>query len=254
MCRRPAKFFLLPLAALLLGACGLLEAEPFIEPVREADINRILNNRATINLRHYSRSPAFTHFVIFYRIYVSNVDIPTTTTATFPTISSALAADFNAIAPFIDSDTMFGTNMHHLFSGRNFRYLTVRPSPSSASVNDVLLPEIGTGNIVEFDFTHSQGIPVIRVDTAEHYLWRATGHAGISFSPQPDRYFRNSDGLRARGNINLQFNADVADTPAAVAEITYVAMFIVAVGMDPNTFANIYSTPSLIHVFQLPPL
>lgn len=253
MLKGPAKFFLLPLAALFLGSCGLLEAEPYIEPVREADINRFLNDRATVNLGLYTLPPAFTHFAIFYRIYVSSEDIPATTTGTFSTISPALAADFNAISPFMDIDTMFGTNMHNVFSGRNFRYLTL----AGADINAVLRDAIG--NIVEFDFTHSQGIPVMRIGTSEHRLWRATGHhsPGLSFSPQPDRYFRNSAALRNRYNINLQFNADVADTPAAVADVdrrhTYVAMFIVAVGMDPATFANVYSTPSLIHVFQLPP-
>jgi len=238
-----------------LGSCGLMVPEPFNEPVR--DIDRELNNWATIDFSAYNAVSAFTHFVIFYRIYVSAADIPATTTGTFPTISPALAADFNAISPFIDSDTMFGVNMHSVFSGRNFRYLALA---GGQDISTVLTGAMTMGSIVEFDFSHSQSVPVMRVGAAGPplYLWRATGHhsPGLSFSPQPDRYFRNSDALRDRHNINLQFNADVADTPAAVLETarryTYAALFIVAVGMNPNTFANVYSTPSLIHVFQLP--
>ena len=86
-----------------------------------------------------------------------------------------------------------------------------------------------------------------------YILWRSDG--GGLFNPMPDRYFINSNELSSPDNINDQINADVAnkaDIPEGGMRYTYAAMFIVAVGFNPSTYSNIYSTPSLIHVFLLP--
>ena len=238
-------------AALFFGACGVLEGEPFIEPVREADITRQLNDRAVINLARYpSGQNAFSHFAILYRIYVSDIHMPATTADTFSRINPTLQADFSVLSRYIDSETLVGVNMHNVFSARNFRYLALE----GANINYVLRTAIGY--TINFDFSQSQGVPVLRIGAQEHVLVRATGHPGAgSFSPHPDRRFVNSIQLRNSDYINPNFSADVVDrTGVADRRFTYVAMFIVAVGMDPNTFTNVYSTPSLIHVFQLPGL
>jgi hypothetical protein len=86
-----------------------------------------------------------------------------------------------------------------------------------------------------------------------YVLWRSDG--GGLFSPRPDRYFVNSRELWAPENISNQINADVvnkANLPDGDRRYTYAAMFIVAVGVNPASYSNIYSTPSLIHVFRLP--
>ena len=238
----------LTLAALFLGSCGILVGEPFIEPVREADIIRQLNDRAVVNLGRYPTGQHdFSHFAIFYRIYISDIYITATTTDTFSTINPALQADFNALSRYIDSDTLFGTNMHNVFSGRSFRYLALE----GANINNVMRAAVG--ETVVFDLSQSQQVPVMRIGPNEHVLLRATSHPGVGgFSPRPEhRRFINSLELRLPGYINLEFNADVVDR-AGDRIFTYAAMFIVAVGMNPNTFTNVYSTPSLIHVFRLP--
>ena len=87
-------------------------------------------------------------------------------------------------------------------------------------------------------------------------LWRSNNYG--AFSPQPDqpgRYFVNYDEVWEKQYLNAQFNADVVDFPNITdgdTHFTYAAMYVVAVGINPNTYSYIYSTPSLIHVFALP--
>ncbi|MCL2232441.1 MAG: hypothetical protein FWB99_05115 [Treponema sp.] len=256
--RKGTIFILLLFAALLLSSCGLMEGEPFIEPVPQADIERFSNNRAIVNLRHYpalSAQPAFSHFAIFYRIYVSNIPEFSPSPATFNAINPTLHSNYNTIRPFIDSDSLFGANMHDQFRRLGFWYLALE---GNANINAILNNAIG--NIVEFNFPSGEN-PFIRIgpgniyDTAGnitnvHTLWRSND--GGRFTPVPEnRFFRNTDDLRNPEHIIPQRNADVANI-AGERQYTYAAMFIVAVGMNSSTFATVHSTPSLIHVFQLP--
>ncbi|MCL2206028.1 MAG: hypothetical protein FWB82_05855 [Treponema sp.] len=267
---RLRSLFLLPVAALLLTACGLLEGEPFIEAIHSDRIERSFNDRATLDVTGYTPHPtAFSHFAIFYRIYISDTPVPSTTTDTFPQINPTLNADFNAIATYIDSETFVGVNMHTLFTGRGFRYLALArldpamPPPHLVPVdtNSVLASMVS--EVVEFSFEGGwQTHPVMRFvnrpigdPDREFVLWRATSHDGIAFDPQPNRLFFNTAELRNAAYINPNMNADVADRtgiPAASRLHTFAALFIVGVGMDHATFSTVYSTPSLIHVFLLP--
>jgi len=265
----PFVFFLLVFSSLFFGACGLLVGEPFIDAVHEADITRHLNDRATIDLRGYpspGSADPFSHFAIFYRIYISDVYIGATTTDTFVTINPVLNQNFTTVSRYIDSDTLFGINMHNVFSNIHFRYLALE----DADINAVLRSAIG--NVVNFDFSQSREIPVMiigpeniddgagnLIPNPDYFvLLRANSHSAPvgPFSPRPDhRRFINSDELRDPEYINLTFNADVTDRAGLSDDerrYTYAALFIVGVGMDPTTFGNIYSTPSLIHVFRLP--
>ena len=189
----------LPVLALLFTACGLLEGEPFIFPITEDRITRFMNDRAVINLLHHENAdqPAFSHFAIFYRIYISDTYVAATTTDTFAHINTTLNADFNHVAPFIDSDTLIGTNMHILFTGRNFRYLELEqryPVAQQVETNQILREMLGHQE-VEFSFEHSP--PTLSFDGRTFTLLRATGHPGLpSFQPHPDRRFVNTIDLR----------------------------------------------------------
>ena len=282
--RKLLTFFLFPFAALSMGACGLLVGEPFIYPVHEANITRYLNDRATVGLRtnEFIRADDFSNFVIFYRIYISDLYIPSTTTDTFSTINPVLLQNFNTVSRYIDSDTLFGVNMHNVFSNIHFRYLSLgrlRIVDDEEVVDEVDINQLNSaiGNVINFDFSQSRGIPAIIIGDPDQeaftddgagnliipnpnyfVLLRANSHTAPvgPFTPQPEhRLFINSEELRDPEFINLNFNADVTDRAGIIDEerrYTYAALFIVAVGMDINTFANVYSTPSLIHVFRLP--
>ena len=254
---RIKKIFLLPLAALLLGACGLLEGMPFIDPVQQSDIEPSMDDRATVDLRDYSPHPtAFSHFVIYYRIYISDYVEMAPGPINFGRINPTLLSNYNTVLPHIDSDTLFGVNMHNLFSGMNFRYLSLEGNVIDQVLGSAFFNRPREERILEFDFGTAQ-IPVMRIGSDEFILLRAAGHQGISFSPRPEhRRFLNTEELRNSEYIDPNFNADVASAGTAtdpmLRDFTYVAMFIVAVGIDSSTFSTIYSTPSLIHVFRLP--
>jgi len=252
------------LAAFLLGACGLLVGEPFIPPIPQWAIHQDASHTARIDISFYELNPAFTNFVIFYRIYVSGVDILSTTmtdTVVFNQINPALHSDFFFINPRIDNEDLIGENMHNVFTARHFRYLALEGADITQILGrDFFYYRPALDRILEFDFA-AGGIPVMRVgaggNLAVFNLLRANSHQGIgSFNPlPPDRLFFNSLELRDRENINPQINADVADRTGILdidRRYTYAAMFIVAVGRSDITFANVYSTPAMIHVFRLP--
>ena len=256
--RKGTIFFLLLFAALFLSSCGLMVGEPFIEPVPQANIERTLNNFAVVDLRNYSPHQDFSHFAIFYRIYISSLYEATPGPVNFHTINPTLHSNYTTIRPFIDSDTLFGANMHDQFRRIGFWYLTLE---NDANINAVLNSAIG--NVLEFHFPSGEN-PFLRIGSENIYdpanpeiitnvyrLWRSND--GGRFTPVPDdRFFRNTLDLRNQVYITPLRNADVADIATGERHFTYAAMFLVAIGMNWNTFATVYSTPSLIHVFQLP--
>jgi hypothetical protein len=141
--------------------------------------------------------------------------------------------------------------MDRVFQNRRYRYLVLEDINPIEKINTVL-SESSFGQSIVFDFSSSKR-PTMAVGNNTYVLWRSDG-SGL-FNPRPDRYFVNSNELSSPDNINDQINADVvnkANIPDGGMRYTYVAMFIVAVGFNPSTYSNIYSTPSLIHVFLLP--
>lgn len=253
VCKLPLKTFFLCVAALVFGTCGL-EDYPYIYPVPQGNIDQELNNSAEVHIPTSNSGTAFSHFVIFYRIYVSNINLSSTKigdAAIYPDINPVLATDYNSINLYIDSDTLVNTNMDSLFQGKGFKYLYLE----NADIENVLSSSV-LGNTLKFYFPSqvSNGLPTMTIGSSVYYLMRSTGNG--SYNPKPDnyRYFVNNDELWDPDYITPQFNADVVDKSGISGgeHYTYAAMFIVAVGIDNSTYSYIYSTPSLIHVFLLP--
>ena len=219
-----------------------------------------MNNRAVIRVPSNNSGSSFTHFVIFYRIYVSDDLQPSTTPENnvYSVINSALSSDVNSINPYIDSDTLINTNMDALFQGKAFKYLSFQ----NTSIDDVLSENSPSvlGSTLEFDFSSYKEPTMVKKNSADtiiqgpFVLWRSNGYG--QFTPKPDRLFVNSDDLWNSENINAYTNADVANKSSFSRDdrYTYAAMYIVAVGIDENSYSEIYSTPTLIHVFLLPNL
>jgi len=231
--------------SLFLGACGI-EDFPVIPPFPASNITRQFNDRATVSIPNDYTGTAFSNFAVYYRIYVS--DIPQSSTSSesvFPTINPALNSDYNAFRGYIGSTTTVNVDMDRVFQGRNYKLLTLEPNDNILSS-----PSIFGTNII-FDFSSSRA-PTMTAGSNTYTLWRSDG--GGLFSPQPDRLFRNREELYRIENISSTINADVqAKTGVTDGRLyTYAAMFIVAVGVNPSSYSNIYSTPALIHVFQLP--
>jgi len=178
---------------------------------------------------------------------LSNIPQAATTENSYPSISATLSSDYNAFRGYIDSTSFVNVNMDSLFQGRGYKYLNLRDNNISGVLSSSVL-----GSSLVFDFSSSRA-PTMTVGSTAYTLWRSDGN-GL-FNPQPDRLFMNKEALWKAENINSNTNADVVNMSGITAEdrhYTYAAMFIVAVGINASTYSNIYSTPSLIHVFQLP--
>jgi len=240
------------LSLLVFISCGL-EDYPYIDNIPQSNITQEMNYRAIVRIPSTNTS-AFSRFIIFYRIYVSNRSEQSPTPGIFSTMNSVLAQDYNSIAPYIDSDTLVNTNMDTLFSGRQYKYLFLE----NHNIDDVLSDESSypsiRGATLIFDFSSSKN-PTMTIGSSVYTLMRSNGNGAFNPLP-PDRYFVNREDLWKSENINANTNADVVNMSGITESdlhFTYVAMFIAAAGINPNTWSYIYSTPSLIHVFELPP-
>jgi hypothetical protein len=240
-------YFLFTICYLLFCSCGI-EDYPFINPIHDGNIIREFTSRAVIRIQSDSPGTTFTNFAVFYKIYVSDILLPSTTsTSSYASINSALVSDYNTFSGYINSTTQVNVDMNKLFSDRGYKYLGLE----NGNISNVLSPS-SLGQSLTFDFSSSK-MPTLTLGNSTHVLWRSDG--GGLFSPRPDRYFRNNGELWNPANITNQINADVvnkADLADGDMRYTYAAMFIVAVGINPASYSNIYRTPSLIHVFLLP--
>jgi len=236
----------------LLWSCGI-EDIPYIDPIPQGNITQAMNNRAVVRIPGNSPGTTFTNFAVFYRIYVSDTpQASTISTSIYSTINSTLASDYNSFRAYIDSTTQVNVDMDRIFQNRGYRYLVLEDTNTNNISISTVLSESSLGQSLEFDFSSFKR-PTITLGSNTYVLWRSDG--GGLFNPRPDRYFVNSEELWNPENINSQINADVvnnANLSASGRRYTYAAMFIVAVGINPSSYSNVYSTPSLIHVFLLP--
>jgi len=234
---------------LLFVSCGI-EDYPYLNPIPQGNIIQVLNNRAVVQIPRDSPGTTFTNFSIFYRIYVSDIPLLSITKDSFSAINPVLASDYNSFSSYIDSTTLVNFDMNKLFMDKGYKYLVLE-DPNTNTISAVL-SDSSLGQSLEFDFSSSKR-PTMKLGNNTYTLWRSDG--GGLFSPRPDRYFVNRGELWNPANITSQINADVvnkANLPDSDMRYTYAAMFIVAVGINPSSYSNIYSTPSLIHVFQIP--
>jgi len=245
MVKKGCQIFLIFIAAFFICSCGI-EDVPYLYPIPDGDIRPDLVFGATV-LIPSSNDPTFTHWAIFYKIYVSDI-LTNTPLAMMATLNPTLGSDWNAIVPHIDSDTAVPIRMDDFFRGRRFFPLELQYPDR---INTVLSSSV-FGDRLRFEFP-SMGMPTMTVmSTGTTYtLWRSIGPP--TNEARPDRYFRNRPELS--GIIETGINVDVAPntTLAPGARIvTYVAMFIVAMGRDHATQTVVNSTPSLINIFRLP--
>ena len=229
----------------LVSSCGL-EEFPLVYPIPQSNIQSVMNNRAVVYVPSDNAGTTFSHFAVFYRIYISNSLQAETSSASFPTINSVLVTDHNAIRPHIDSTTSLNVNFDAFFTGRGFHHLSI----AGHNINLVLSSSV-FGSTLEFNFP-SFTEPTMSIGQTVYTLSRSERLS----DPQPSsRLFINNDELRNPANIDPVINGDVVDMPNIAAgerRYTYAAFYIVAVGINQATYSFIYSTPSLIHVFQLP--
>jgi hypothetical protein len=235
--------------SLFLYSCGL-EDIPYLAYISEASMtdNTLSRIRLPSNTDD-GYAGYFTHFVIFYRIYISNVPLSGTinTSDLRRQVNSYLESDYSGLFYLTDksSTSVNPSNLETTFYNRKYYMLTLE----GADINDVL--DSGSlGGILEISFPNPTGVkPVLILNGNSYILRRAVSGPSINFTPAPDRYFLNSSVLYDNDNVINEKNADVATNTQSTSIYTYTSMYIAAVGKD--YLSTIYSQPTHIGIFRL---
>jgi len=225
------RFVFIAAVVFLGGACGI-EEHYYLPQVPSGTFN--LNTEATITLPpnflsdyHYASG-----YRIFYRIYLSNsgsVWYPNTISSI-----SALNSDISFFSPFTDpiNPVIISSTT---FANRRFYELS---------------PGIGTeGGTLDFEFPTGIGVPpTVSINGVKHDLRRSNA---LNLPAAEQFFFINTDEIN--NNENSSINADVVIAANNEYAHAYVAMYIVAIGTNPEDQTPIISSkPTLINVFKLP--
>jgi hypothetical protein len=247
------------IAVLMLCACGL-EDYPYLPPV-ESVTREELNTRAVITLPDMGEVNYFNQFVLFYRIYISDIPMQSEiTSADMNELNPALLADYSYFSTYTAA-TSSTVNLSTLFSNRHYYTLAVEGGTIETLLGSGLLAN--RTRTITLDFSEN-ATPQLFIGAIPYDAIRSNG--GGAFTPQPvnSRLFINTPDLYDANNAisitntTTTVNADVV--AKAVASqivpgiVTYAAMYIAASGIDVNTLAPIYSVPTFISVFRLPSL
>ncbi|MCL2833001.1 MAG: hypothetical protein FWD78_07520 [Treponema sp.] len=242
-----ARIFLIIFLIVTGVSCGI-EDYPYIFPVPVGNIHNEFTSRVTINLPNYGSgdNSYFTNYIIFYRIYISDYDTQSGSETEFPRISSSLNSDYQRVKPYIANDSMVSNNIASLFRSLNYYMLSIE----SRDI-DNFLSNSSFGKELAIDFSNDS-IPFMTINSGVKY--NLLRYKGGENTPLPaNRYFLNASDLTDENNIaDTVINSDVTDKPGSERKYTYVSMFIVASGLNPQTFNQIFSSPALVGVLKLP--
>jgi hypothetical protein len=241
-----------------------VEDYPYLNPVPVGNITQELNSLVTVRLPGIDTTVYyyFSHFAIFYRIYVS--DIPESGTLqldrnVLTRINPSLSSDYFALEPYLSTENKINTSsVGAQFRSRNYYFLEVEGDSL-----DSILGRPASGNIpaktLRLDFGAAGSRPSLRLswggNEAGYTLYRSNGSSyGTSFIPRPDRYFVNTQELSNPSNIGAGSNLDLAAKSGMSPgpRYTYASFYIAAVGMDPVNYSPIYSIPAFLGILRLP--
>jgi hypothetical protein len=250
------RFLGILLAALgcSLASCGI-ETYKYLDWV-DPGIPMRLNTTAYVTLPDEQYS-YFRYFVIYYRIYISDLPVETVDTGLLAQINSSLHSDYNYFLSYTNSQsTTVPTTMGNTFSGRKYFSLELE----YASIESVL--DSG-GKVVTLDFSDNPPTLVMgdirtppSTPYARYQLSRNTRSGNTPYAN--NYYFVNSDDINNAAHISADssnINQDIQKNDQGSAsgpKYTYASMYIVAHGLDDSNFTNIYSIPTFIGVFRLP--
>ena len=253
-----------------LLSCGL-EEYYYMDYIPEGDYRDV--NSATIRLPASSRAGYgerssggyFSNFVIYYRIYISDIPfIGRIDETTRSSVNSTLNSDFNTLSSYtnITSTDVSTSNLETRFFNLKYYKLLLADRNIDTflgrnSLNQTLTIHFPPNTGEEPTLVLGDRDPVIG-DNA-FILRRATDGPNIIFSPKPNspeglfRTFLNHPELYDKGNVNNENNADVAtNTKNVEMRYTYVSMYIMAVGLTGETPPKtIYSQPAFLGTFML---
>lgn len=234
-----------------LLSCGL-EAFYYIDYIPQGDYG---DTTASIQLPSSSSDgygSYFTHFLVFYRIYLSaDFIIPGVQLMDNSTeramINSALNSDYNGLLSLTDitSTSVSTSNLENTFTNRKYFVLTL----DGADINSVLAGQ-SLGKRLDIAFPPNNGEQPTMVLNGVSYILQRNKENLID--PRPNRNFLNHPDLYDAANVTTEHNADVAGNTKTNLQYTYVSMYIAAKGksleMPPR---DIYSQPTFIGIFRL---
>jgi hypothetical protein len=247
----------------LLASCGLDEYY-YLPQVPISDIHVELLNKATITLPNLDTSSSgysyFYTFRIFYRIYISDDgQVPPVSpgdTNEMDKINASLKINYNTFSSYADptNTTITTSGLGSVFKTQKYYELEL----GEHDINSVLSAPSSLGKTVVIDFYERPSErPSLEINGQTYTLFRSNGE-GV-FYPQPNRFFLNSEEICNSANAtNPDYNADVADNTSISTvpnseRFTYVSMYIVATGIHPGNMTTIFSKPTWIGIFFLPP-
>jgi hypothetical protein len=238
----------------LLVSCGI-DDYFYLYPVPVGNIQVQSNSYATVILPNINLQDFyyFTHFTIYYRIYISDIQELAALQLSQPIlngINPVLSTDYFYIFPYTTSNTqntqVVNTSISTMFRNRSYYTLALE----NADIENNVLDASSLGRTLTLDFLQTPGtVPSLLINDVRYNLFRSNGN-GV-FNPLPDRYFINSSQLHAGENATSAINADVVDKSVSGPRYTYVSMYIVVTGID-NNFSPIDSVPTFIGIFLLP--
>jgi len=247
-----ANSALLLLLLFLFFSCGL-ETYVYLNPVESITIRGM--NSVSIILPKEQPANYFRYYTIYYRIYISDVNLTSITNDTQRRqINPNLANHYNVLDPYTTSDNVSPNALESVFERLKYHFLYIDAAGTARSINTVLdITVLGFAvfnAMVELDFTVNP--PVMTVNSGTPFV---LNRASTNFTPRPDRLFVNTTGtgnLSDSSIISDVVNADVERIEAGSGLFTYVSMYIFAVGIDEN-YSPLYSKPKHIGIFRLPP-
>ena len=230
----------------------LPEARVFISDNRVAVSNMNLLGPSAPHARNYS---------IYYRIYISGHSEPgiiNISEFTLGNISAALLNNFRAILPYTDPLDERTVDVGATFRNRGYFEMYIRGNYAGAGIRNIsTLLDTNFPAGIEINFTDMQ-IPSLTLTAGgqEFTLIRSNGD-GL-FEPRPlNRYFIDHEELNDNANAIITVNRDTSPDPRIPAgsplpRFTYISMYIVIKGFNPDNFATIYGRPTHLGIFRLP--
>jgi hypothetical protein len=241
------------LAFVILSSCGI-DDYPYLPSVPAGNVRPLqLSSGAAIDLPSISGTSYNPSFTFYYRIYLSDVEVPgMVTQEDMSRINSALANDFRTLQQYTDGDeSRITTIIGSAFSSRNYYTLALQ----GASI-DSLLGESSSLRTVTLDFAETSAgtVPTLLFNNNTYNLYRVS-ESGLMRPIPGDRYFFNTSALTSDANISTvdRTNLDIQTKSPAISgpRYAYVSIYIVVTGLNSN-YSPIYSRPAFVGIFRLP--
>jgi hypothetical protein len=236
---------------ILILSCGI-EAYHYLAPVPSGNITTSMNEQATIVLPNVSSSD-FTHFVMYYRIYISysNRQGLSLSASDLREINPALYSDYTSLSSYTSTSTTTTVNIASVMTNRGYQPLYFGDS-GGPSINVLTSP----GEQIQLHFPQSYDLnnpPYLnRGNGGVMRLQRSNGDGTFSLLPA-HRYFLNTEDLNKDGNISSTINADVVvPYGSGNTRHAWVTIYIATAGINEQTYTPIFSIPSFVGIFLLP--